>query len=251
MTPTEVTQTHTHLLRCALEAEDARVYWRRAQPSVSADTAFNESWFGARSLERVKTLLNTFKARFDAFPHGLAVLREWTDMDPGTRAVICHWHIQLADPVYRAFTGQYLPELMDSGRLTVTRAQVQAWVARTYPDKWTHPTVTKWASNLLATAKSAGLIKTSRDPRPLVHPRVGDHALAYLLYLLRGVAFEGTLLENPYFASVGLNREGVELRLRSIRGLHFRRQGDLVDFGWAYPDLQHWAGAELHSGGAA
>ena len=30
--------------------------------------------------------------------------------DPATRQVICHWHAQLSDPIYRRFTGEFLIE---------------------------------------------------------------------------------------------------------------------------------------------
>jgi len=31
-------------------------------------------------------------------------------MEPEARRVICHWHLQLTDPLYRSFTGGYLAE---------------------------------------------------------------------------------------------------------------------------------------------
>jgi hypothetical protein len=63
------------------------------------------------------------------------------------------------------------------------------------------------------------------------------------MYLLRGVRFEGTLLENPYLASVGLQGGFLEDRLRGLSALRFRRQGDLVDFGWQYGGIEEWAAA--------
>jgi hypothetical protein len=89
------------------------------------------------------------------------------------------------------------------------------------------------------------LIGSVRDPRPLTVPRVDDLSLAYLIYLLRNVRIEGGLLANPYFASVGLEGAELEQRLKDLPGLRFRRQGDLIDFGWVYPDLAAWARAEL------
>jgi hypothetical protein len=76
-------------------------------------------------------------------------------------------------------------------------------------------------------------------------PRVGDLPLTYLLYLLRGVRFEGTLAENPYLASVGLAGPALEARLRGLGALRFRRQGSLVEFGWWYEDLLSWAAATV------
>jgi hypothetical protein len=56
----------------------------------------------------------------------------------------------------------------------------------------------QFASKLLSAAYSAGLLAGNRDPRAVVFPRVPDDALEYLMYLLREVTFEGTLLSNPY-----------------------------------------------------
>ena len=101
------------------------------------------------------------------------------------------------------------------------------------------------ASKLLTAAHGAGLVASTRDPRPLAYLRVEAVALGYLLYLLRGIEFEGTLLDNPYVGSLGLQGEALEDSLRQVPGLRFRRQGNLLDFGWTYPDLASWAREEL------
>jgi hypothetical protein len=107
---------------------------------------------------------------------------------------------------------------------------------------------------LLSAAFSAGLVASNRDPRALQYPAVGDDALTYLMYLLREVEFAGTLLDNPYAASVSLRAPILEDRLRRLDALRFHRQGDIVDFGWRYADLCEWAddhitsGAKVHSG---
>lgn len=261
--PREETQLHTRILKCALEVEDSRAYWAQAhRPAVerTARHAFEESWFGSKSLARIEVLFANLRARFDAYPHALQVLNAWTDMDPETRKLVCHWHLQLADPLYRRFTGEYLVQR----RLhhdTVTRDLVVRWVGDQAPDRWTHRTLIQFGSKLLSAARSAGLVTSTKDPRPLAFPRVGDAALTYLLYLLRGVDFAGTLLANPYLASVGLDGAFVEDRLRKLNNIELQRQGDLVDFSWSYPDLQSWASATVaslvpsqmtgHAGGAA
>ena len=130
-------------------------------------------------------------------------------------------------------------------RVEVTRDLVVAWVGEQGPDRWTMATRIQFASKLLSAAFSAGLIATNRDPRPVVIPRVPDEALEYLLYLLREVQFDGTLLENPYVTSVGLEGSSLDERLRGLPGLVFRRQGDLLDFGWRYPNIRAWADAHV------
>lgn len=246
--PSEVCDIHTRLLKCALEVDDVRAYWRHidpADPSPRAQRAFQEYWFGARSLERIEVLLSNFRARFDAFPSALEVLRRWDDMTPDTRSLVCHWHLQLSDPLYRAFTGQYLLARHEHLRPEVSRDPVVTWVGQQGPGRWTMSTRIQFASKLLSAAYSAGLLESTRDPRPLRFPRVGDEALTYLMYLLREITFEGSLLENPYLASVGLSGVDLDDRLRQLPALQFRRMGELTDFGWQFPNLLAWAESRL------
>ncbi len=241
----ETTAVHTRLLKCALGVEDSRAYWQHTHPGhdPSPDEAFAAYWFGAKSLDRIKVLLTNFRARYDAFPDALRALHHWRHMEPDTRTLICHWHLQLSDPMYRAFTGEYLVERREALRDTITRDLVVGWVGTQGQARWTMATRIQFASKLLSAACGAGLVGSTRDPRPLTFPRVGDEALTYAMYLLREVAFEGTLLDNPYLRSVGLDGGLLEDRLRALSTLRFSRQGDLVDFGWRYPSLESWADA--------
>ncbi len=244
--PAEVTDIHTRLLKCALIVEESRAYWQRIDPAATdspADQAFQEYWFGAKSLARVKVLLTNLRARFDAFPPALAVLRDWSAMDPEARTAICHWHLQLADPLYRAFTGDYLPERRATARPEVRQDQVVAWVSHQGPGRWTMSTRIQFASKLLSCAYTAGLVTGRRDPRELGFPRIPDAALSYLLHLLREVDFEGSLTDNPYLRSVGLEGGLLEDRLRALPELRFRRLAGLVEFGWSFPDLATWSEA--------
>lgn len=249
--PCETTDVHTRLLKCALEVEDARAFWARAGAAkhVTAQVAFDEYWFGARSLARIEVLLTNLRARFAAFPEALDVLHRWHEMAPDTRRTICHWHLQLSDPLYRRFTGDYLVARRAGPRPEITRDLVVGWVGQQGPGRWTMSTRIQFASKLLSAAYSAGLVTANRDPRPLAVPRVPDEALEYLLYLLRHITFEGSLLDNPYTRSVGLEDDALEDRLRMLPGLVFRRQGDLIDFGWRYDRLQSWA--SVHHGDGA
>lgn len=244
--PQEVTRFHTRLLKCSLEVDDCRAYWHLAgSDRVTAARAFDDYWFGARSLPRVEELLRVMRARFDAYPSALETLHRWPHMAPDTRRSLCHWHLQLADPLYRRFTGKYLVQRRASARPTVTRDVVVGWVGRQEALRWNMSTRIQFASKLLSAAHAAGLVATKRDPRPVTVPTVRDEALEYLLYLLREVAFEGSLLDNPYLASTGLIGPVLEERLRGLPGLGFDRQSDLVDLDWRYPDLRAWADANL------
>ena len=245
--PSETVQVHTRLLKCALEVEDSRSYWRcwREKPAVTSQEAFDEYWFGARSLARVKVLLTNFRARFGVVPEAVAVLKRWPHMDPVTRKLICHWHLQFSDPMYRRFTGEYLVERRQRDRCEVTRDLVLAWVGDQGPGRWTTTTRIQLASKLMSSAYAAGLLASNRGPRQILAPRVQDEALAYLMYLLRGIDFDGTLLRNPYTASVALEGRHLEERLASAPGLRYHRQGDLQDFAWSYRGLAAWGNAFL------
>lgn len=245
--PREATEVHTRLLKCALEVEDSRAYWTHAgeATNATAQKAFDEYWFGARSLPRIEVLLTNMRARFDAFPPALEVLHRWPHMSPDTRRTICHWHLQLADPLYRRFTGEYLVCRRAGSRPEVTRDLVVGWVGQQGPGRWTMSTRIQFASKLLSAAYSAGLVASNRDPRPLAVPRVPNEALEYLMYLLREIQLAGSLLDNAYTGSMDLDGPVLEDRLRGLPGLAFKRQGDLIDFGWRYTNLCAWADANL------
>jgi hypothetical protein len=243
----EARELHARLLRCTLAVEESRSYWeyRDSESAPQADAAFSSYVFGAKSLARVKLLLANMRARYDAFPTGLEVLRHWRAMRPETRAPICHWHLQLADPLYRRFTGSYLVARRQALKPEVHLPTVTNWVEQQSPHRWSVATRKEFAGKLLSAARSAGLVVGRRDPRQLAYPRITDEALAYLLYLLRDLQFEGTLTDNPYFGSVGLGPAELDQRLPRLRGLRYRRVGDLIDFGWRYPSLVAWAEAEV------
>ena len=240
----EETAYHTRIMKCTLEIEHSRAYWQLCEQnngSVSTRDAFERAIFGSRTYLRVERLMADMRHRFDAFPFALNVLKRWPAMSPLDRALICHWHLQLADPLYRQFTGEYLVKRFIGPRPVVDKALVVSWVEEQAPGRWQIPTRMKIASKLMTSALSAGLLSSNRDPRPICFPRVSDTALTYLFYLLRDIEFSGTMLGNPYVASTGFDQDALDGRLRSLPALRFQRQGELVDFGWQFDDLEHWA----------
>ncbi|HVY29022.1 MAG TPA: hypothetical protein VHB79_20835 [Polyangiaceae bacterium] len=241
----ETTDGHTRILRLALGIEESRSYWERVDPAVPvadrALIAFEQRWFGSKSLERVRFLLSNFIDRYDAYPEALGVLRRWRSMEASERQVICHWHLQLSDPLYRRFTGQFLVERRALRDPKVDRDVALRWVKNEFPDRWSEATCVQFASKLLSAASEAGVISPKRDPRALLLPKVPDLALGYLLHLLRGLRFTGTLTENPYLASVGLVEGFLDQRLRALPGISFRRMGQLTEFDWEAPTLSAWA----------
>ncbi len=241
--PREEDRIHTRVLKFTLEAANSRIFWAESdsQRPMKAEEAFEAGHFGHRSLDRLRELLTNLRARYEAFPAALQVLHRWQCMGGDTQKLICHWHLQLSDPLYRQFSGTFLPDLLLQGQPTISKQQLVTWLGDVGGGRWSGSTRLQLASKLLSTAHSAGLIQGKRDPRPIVFPLVPDEALAYLLHLLREVDFEGTLLANPYLRSVGLEDGLLTDRLKRLPDLGFGRQGELVDMGWKHGDLAEWA----------
>ncbi len=230
----EATAFHTRILRLTLAVQESRAYWEAVDPEVvgaaRVERAFNERWFGNKSLARVKLLLSNFAARFEAWPEALDTLRRWRPSELGTRALVCHWHLQLSDPLYRTFTGDWLPTRLDDGRRQFDRDTVARWLGDVGHTAIAPSTRFQYAAKLIRTADEAGLVSASKDgPRTALTPRVPDEALGYLVRILQLVPHEGTWQDNAYFRSVGLTPELVDARLRRLPDVTYRRMGELVE----------------------
>jgi len=241
----EATKEHTLLLRMALSAEDNRAYWENFRPEISkkeiAKVAFEERWFGNKSMARIQLLLTNFRRRFDLYPQALKVLCKWQPNDVKIRKNICHWHLQLADPIYRDFTGAFLNERRMHPEPRADRDIVARWLAQRIENKWAASTINRVSNNLISSAAEAGILSPVPGVRKLQHPHVDDLSLSYMLYLLREMKFNGTILSNPYLMSVGLIEGNLAQRLRRLKDLKFSLMGGLQEFDWAYIDLMDWA----------
>lgn len=254
--PAESTKEHTRILRVMLAARDSVAYWRApvldAPLPVRAEAAFRGHWFGTKSEARVKTLMGDMALRFDVYPAALAALRAWC---PPQEVVpwLCHFHVQLADPIYRRFTGEFLPDRLLKGYAAVDREGVARWMQQQWPGRWSAATCMKFGSNLLATACEAGLLRDRKDPRKLAAPHPPSLAFEYVLYLLREVVISQRTLDSPYVRSIAPDHDGLSVLVRSIRSVEVSSLGDVQDFDWHYPNLLSWAQArgEEVAGGAA
>ena len=252
----EINQFHSRLLRVSLALEESRAYWdqmtletAKLSRSKQAEIAFERRWFGSKSLARVQRLLGEFGHRYEAYPAALDVLLTWQPNDLATRRNICHWHLQLADPMYRAFSDAFLEQRRGNPNAQIDRDIVARWVAQNLPTQWASATVLRMATALITCASAAGLCESIPGIKPgtktLTYPKVTDAALAYWLYFLRGLRFEGTMLSNPYLSSVGLSDVFLEQRLRQLPGIGFSRMAELHEFDWQYADIWQWAAGEL------
>lgn len=234
--PLEAVEIHTRILRCTLAADDSQIYWSHfdpAEPPARRNLrAFEERWFGSRSQGRVKSLLANLAARFDEHPKAVETLRQWRGMSPVTRRILCHWHLQFVDPLYRRFSAELLPGRRGGPRDTIDRDIVSRWVEAQAPERWSASTRAAFGTKLLTTAVEAGLVQARGTARHLALPRVEDEALRYLLRWLGTVRYTGSPVDNPYLTSVGLTGRTVDERLLALPDLHFRRSGDVVELEW-------------------
>jgi len=232
------------MMKCTLEVDPSRSYWTACAENsgcVSKEYAFGASLFGSKSFLRVERLMADMRHRYDTFPFALAVLGQWHPMDLSDQSLICHWHTQLADPIYRRFTGEYLVERYYGPTGTVDNDLITRWIDTVVPGRWQIATRKKIASKMLTSALTAGIISSNRNPRLISFPKVSDRALSYLMFVLKEIEYDGTAISNLYLASVGLDSEEAIRRLRNIKNLGFRRQGSLVNFEWQYKSMMDWA----------
>jgi Putative inner membrane protein (DUF1819) len=240
----EEESVHTRLLRTSLCLEESRAYWEHYRDDIPknklAVVAFEERWFGSKSMPRVCSLLTELNHRFAAYSVARSLLQYWCPNNPVTRQNICHWHLQLTDPLYRNFTGIFLEQRRQQPNANLDRSLVGRWVTEQMQNDWSSATTLRMATGLIGACAAAGLCTENTGTRQLKYPQVSDEALAYWLYFLRQVKFTGSLLDNLYFTSVGLSESFLEQRLRRLSGISFNRMGELYDFGWDYPDLKSW-----------
>lgn len=242
--PTEARTVHTRLLRNMLAVEDSYAYWTRLDRSIPVTerprVAFEQRWFGTKSEARVRTLLSDMVERFDAYPEALELLQSLGTIPAKLRPLLCHLHTQLADPIYRRFSGELLPQRRERGLVAIDRTTVARWVDSLEPGRWSAATCMKFASNLLATALEAGLIAGRRDPRKAVSPVVPDVVIGYALYLLRDVAIEGSLTDNPYLRSLGVTSGGFQPIGARLPGIQYAELGGSVELVFDAPGLAAW-----------
>lgn len=245
----EAVHYHNRIQKLALGIEESRAYWRHMlpgeAPAPQSERAFEERWFGAKTLARIRVLMADLRARYAAFPMALEVLKGWPEMEPETRRLVCHWHLQLADPLYRRFSGDWLVDRRLLAGGTIGFQPVLRWVLDTNPKDWSPATCRQVAGKLLSAASEAGLVTPPPDPRRIPVPRISEKALGYILHLLRELRFDGTLFENPYLGSVGASGVLLEQRLSAGSWGRVHRMGGLTQIEWKYPSLRAWAEAEL------
>lgn len=236
---------HTRIVNIAISLEENRAFWENYHFDISKENlstiAFEERWFGNKSMMRTRSLLNDLRYRYGRFPEALELLCAWKPSEPIIRQNIIHWHFQLADPLYRQFTGDFLIVRRNYPKPFIDVESTINWISEKVSNRWGFQTKKKIANNLISSASAAGLCSNKKGKKKLKYPQLSDLSLAYLLYLLRNISYEGTILENPYFRSVGLTDSFLEKRISSLPGFNYSKVVDIKEFQWDYPDLKTWS----------
>ena len=123
---------------------------------------------------------------------------------------------------------------------------VKQWVHSYIGEKWANSTQSMMASKFLSCIRSVGYVsKEVKDNIEIRYPQVSETALQYLMYALREIEFEGSLLENPYLKSVGLTGSFLTTQLSRTPSISVNQVGDVFSLEWKYRDLLEWAEHEL------
>lgn len=195
---------HTGLLRLGLAVPASRIYWQKAGRGLEIENR-QESWYPKLSADRERYLLRQMQRRFPK-PWPAEIVSRPTL----TAGLVCHWHLQLTDPLYRHYTGDYLLKCWSSGTPTVSLEGTVAWVEKcSLTADWKPNTVRRLASGLMSSAAAAGLCDSrGRRERELRLPVVTAADLQYLNDLLDRALSLGD--RSFYKVSVGLTDEGNE-----------------------------------------
>jgi len=112
--PSEATEIHTRILKCTLEVETSRAYWapRPQGQARNRPQAFEEYWFGSRSLARIEVLMAKPSARYDCVPECTPRSRRVGGDGPGHPAtrlpLACHARRPALSGVHR-FVSPHAP----------------------------------------------------------------------------------------------------------------------------------------------
>ena len=204
----EVSAPHTGLLRLGLATADSVAFWSRATEDLPAAeiarTADEQGWFGDMSSSRVRYVVRQLQKRFPYPARKLLGFEPRAESD--RNALICHWHLQLNDPLYRHYTSHYLLGCWSGPTTSVTLDGTEKWVRqRPSARDWKANTQRRMASGLMSAATEAGLMsKTGREERELKLPTVQSSEHDYLKKLIQ---LAGVKDADPYLASIGRSGE--------------------------------------------
>lgn len=209
----EVTEPHTGLLRLGLALPQSLIFWERARhdatPSELVQTALEEGWYPELSRARVDYLVKQLARRFPFSARRMLEFQRRAE-NSGNQ-LVCHWHLQLTDPLYRHFTRDFLLSQWSTGNASVDLEECENWVREQEVARdWKPVTVRRMGSGLLNAATEAGLCSGSgRGEHLLKIPTVNTEDIEYLRLLLAEAGASEQL--HGYLLSVGVSAEVEQL----------------------------------------
>jgi hypothetical protein len=240
--PQEVKSIHSRLLRLGLAVRESQIFWRTRDPEQSTkltiERAHQEGWFGAKSLKQVEYLVTSLDTRFTG---AITDLRVWDPAEKADRCWVCHFHLQLTDPLYRQFTAHYLSHRLERAQPNIEKLSALRWLNQLAPNKWAVATAERLVSGLVSALNEAGFSRGRSSPRDIVIPPLSNESLAYLLFLLKNSEFEGSILSNPYLKTTYLG-EDLERRLTELPGFDYQHNDEGGTLKWKVDSFLDWVG---------
>lgn len=165
-----------------LEVSLSQTFWSRAEAEQNSKErrlqAKEEKWFPALSEARLRYVLAELERRFPA--RALAALGKWQP-DERQAPLICHWHLQWSDPLYRDFSSGFMVSAWARPEANVSVADVDQWLtSRGSHAEWSSSTRRRLASGLLSAACNAGFLKGSGRDRELRTVTADAECISYL-----------------------------------------------------------------------
>lgn len=165
-----------------LEVGLSQTFWSRAEAGEGAKDrwlrAREQAWYPALSEARLRYVMSELERRFPT--RALTALDKWRP-NQGQAPLVCHWHLQWSDPLYRDFSSGFLVGAWAKLDARVCVSDVDQWLAQrgSHPD-WLPSTRRRLASGLLSAACEAGFLKGSGRDKELRTVMADAECISYL-----------------------------------------------------------------------
>jgi hypothetical protein len=244
-----VTKEHMTMLRIGARIEESRSYIRNYQAGYTVKElklkAWDEQWFGFIPESIFVRLIPAFHSRFGNYPEMVNVIQNGITkgLESYDFKMICNFHIQISDPYYRWFSGDYIPNRLDNGLQEITSTTTAVDFNTKFKKNIKANTLKHFAVNLLNSANDTGLLKGTKL-RVTQTPTVTVFFLGYLIYTLGSFDFPmADLINSPFIKSIISEKP----RLRSLltEGQHkgwweYNWDMNMFNLKLSYQTIKHW-----------
>lgn len=187
-----ITSPHFHLLKVGILPDDTKSFINRytiSESNSNPEKGIRERWFGNRSDERVRHLIQVFHSRFVVYETGFSFLQHNFD-----KFSFQDWnwiiaiHMILSDPTFRWFVTEFLPSI--SLEHDFSRNQLSRDLGNNLGESTKMNTKITYSSKLLTASKALKIIKKSNDNYRKVPLEVSQLGFYYILFLLQSIDFD-------------------------------------------------------------